>query len=147
MAAAPADVFPEVNDFHRWENWSPWAKIDPAMKVSYDGPPSGEGAHYSWVGNDKVGAGGMTITQSEPPRQIMIRLEFLKPFKATNTAHFTFEPKDGGTLVTWTMTGKKNFLFKAVHLIMSMDKMVGPQFEQGLAQLKAVVEAQKSKVV
>jgi hypothetical protein len=144
MAAAPADVFAEVNDFHRWDNWSPWAKIDPAMKVTYDGPPSGEGAAYSWDGNNKAGAGKMTITKSQPTKQIVIRLEFLKPFKATNQAEFAFEPKGSDTQVTWTMTGTKNFMMKAVHLMMNMDKMVGPDFEKGLAQMKAVVEKGKT---
>jgi hypothetical protein len=144
MSAAPADVFAQVNDFQRWDNWSPWAKIDPAMKVTYDGPPSGEGAAYSWDGNNKAGAGKMTITKSQPTKQIVIRLEFLRPFKATNQAEFAFEPKGSDTLVTWTMTGTKNFMMKAVHLMMNMDKMVGPDFEKGLAQMKAVVEKGKT---
>jgi hypothetical protein len=143
MAATQGEVFAEVNDFHRWDNWSPWAKIDPAMKVTFDGPPAGEGAAYSWDGNNKAGAGKMTITKSQPPERIVLRLEFLKPFKATNQAEFSFVPKDNGTLVTWTMTGTKNFMMKAVHLMMNMDKMVGPDFEKGLAQMKAVVEKAK----
>jgi len=143
MTAAPADVFAQVNDFHRWDNWSPWAKIDPNMKVTYDGPSSGEGAAYSWDGNNKAGAGKMTITKSQPAKQIVIRLEFLKPFKATNQAEFAFEPKGNDTLVTWTMTGTKNFMMKAVHLMMNMDKLLGPDFEKGLAEMKAVVEKEK----
>jgi hypothetical protein len=143
MAAAPGEVFAEVNDFHRWDNWSPWAKIDPAMKVTYDGPSAGEGAAYSWDGNNKAGAGKMTIIKSQPGERVVLRLEFLKPFKATNQAEFSFEAKDKGTLVTWTMTGTKNFMMKAVHLMMNMDKMIGPDFEKGLAQMKVVVEKGK----
>jgi hypothetical protein len=141
MAAPPAQVFPEVNDFHRWEAWSPWAKIDPAMKTTYTGPTSGEGASYAWSGNDKAGEGKMTITKSQPTHQINIQLEFFRPFRATNMVEFTLSPKDQGTLVSWTMNGKKNFFLKALHLFMNMDKMVGPDFEKGLAQLKTVVES------
>lgn len=143
IAAAPSAVFPEVDDFHRWDDWSPWARIDPAMKQTYSGPPSGKGSGYQWDGNSKAGAGAMTIVESKPPHRIVIQLEFLRPFKATNTAEFTFEPKGPGTEVTWAMTGKKNFFFKAMHLVMNMDKMVGPDFEKGLAQLKAIAEGKK----
>ena len=139
---APARVvFAQVNDFHHWNAWSPWAKIDPQLKQTYEGASSGTGATYRWVGNKQVGEGGMTITESRPHDLIRIRLEFLKPFKATNTAEFTFEPKGNQTDVTWSMSGKKDFMFKAVGLFMNMDKMVGGQFEQGLAQMKSVSEA------
>ena len=143
IAAPPADVFAQVNDFHNWNAWSPWAKIDPAMKQTYEGPPAGAGASYSWVGNSKVGEGAMAITESQPNDRISIKLEFRKPFKATNAAEFTFQSADAQTVVTWTMTGKKNFITKAFGLVMSMDKMVGGMFEQGLAQMQAVVEAKK----
>jgi len=139
-APAPA-VFAQVNDFHNWEAWSPWAKVDPAMKQAYEGPPAGTGAIYTWAGNDQVGEGRMTLTESRPSDLIRIKLEFLKPFAATNTAEFTFKPEGNQTVVTWSMTGKNNFIAKAVHLFMNMDKMVGGQFEEGLAELKSVVEA------
>jgi uncharacterized protein YndB with AHSA1/START domain len=143
IAAAPAEVFPQVNDFHRWDQWSPWAKIDPAMKTTYEGPATGEGSSYSWSGNNKVGAGKMTVLKCQPPQRILIQLEFLRPMKVTNTAEFTFEPKDRSTVVTWAMTGKKNFMAKAFHLVVNMDKMLGGEFDKGLAQLKAVVESPK----
>jgi len=139
-APAPA-VFAQVNDFHNWEAWSPWAKLDPAMKQAYEGPPAGTGAIYTWAGNDQVGEGRMTLTESRPSDLIRIKLEFLKPFAATNTAEFTFEPEGNQTAVTWSMTGKNNFIAKAVHLFMNMDRMVGGKFEEGLANMKSVVEA------
>ena|SRR5258706_10486943 len=141
-APAPA-VFAEVNDFHQWQAWSPWEGLDPAMKRAYEGAPSGAGAVYAWSGNDKVGAGRMTITDSRPGELVRIRLEFMKPFQATNTAEFTFKPEGDRTAVTWSMTGKNNFMFKAVHLFMNMDKMLGGEFDKGLARLKSVVEAGK----
>lgn len=141
--APPAAVFPHVNDFHNWQHWSPWAKIDPAMQQTYDGPASGVGAKYSWLGNKKVGEGRMTITDSQPSELIRINLEFLKPFAATNTTEFTFQPEGDGTLVTWSMAGTKNFMFKAMGLLMSIDKMIGRDFEKGLASMKAVVAGAK----
>jgi hypothetical protein len=144
IAAPQARVFAEVNDLHRWEGWSPWAKIDPTMQQTYAGAPEGTGAVYSWNGNKNVGEGRMTITESKPNDLIHIKLEFMRPFAATNETEFTFRPEGGQTLVTWAMTGKKSFLIKAVHLVVSMDKMVGGMFEKGLAQLKAVAEDAKS---
>jgi len=139
---APAyRIFPHVNDFHKWDAWSPWAKIDPNMKTTYSGPPAGVGSSYSWVGNDQVGEGKMTITKSQPSNQIEIDLEFIKPFAAKNQTSFDIEDQSGSTNVTWTMTGKKNFLMKAVCLVMDMDKEVGGDFEKGLAQMKTVVES------
>ena len=140
--AAPQDtVFEQVNDFHKWEAWSPWAKIDPACKNTFDGPPAGTGAGFSWDGNNKVGAGRMTITEVRAGELILIRLEFLRPCKATHTAEFTFQPKEGKTLVTWSMIGTSNFMLKVVGLFVSMDKMCGRDFEKGLAQLKTLVES------
>ena len=141
IAAPPAVVFAEVNDFHQWEAWSPWAKMDPNATNSYEGPPAGVGAKFSWSGNNKVGEGSMTITESRPSDLVRLQLESLRPFKGTNTTEFTFQPQDGKTLVTWTMTGKNNFIGKAVSLFMDCEKMVGPDFEKGLANLKAVAEA------
>jgi hypothetical protein len=141
IAAPPPAVFAQVNDFHKWEAWNPWGKIDPAMKQSYEGAPSGTGAIYTWAGNKEVGEGRMTMTESRPSELIRIKLEFFKPFRATNTTEFTFKPEDDQTAVTWSMTGENNFIAKAVHLFMNMEKMVGGQFEKGLASMKSVVEA------
>jgi hypothetical protein len=141
MSALPPEVFTQVNDFHKWEAWNPWGKVDPAMKQTYDGAPAGTGATYSWSGNKEVGEGRMTITESRPNDLIRIKLEFFKPFAANNTAEFTFKPEGNQTMVTWSMFGQNNFMAKAVHLFMNMDKMIGGQFEKGLAQMKSVVEA------
>ena len=141
MSAPAPVVFAQVNDFHHWDAWSPWAKLDPTMKYTYEGAPSGAGAIYTWSGNAKVGEGRMTLIESHPSNLISIKLQFLKPFAATNTAEFTFTPEGDRTAVTWNMTGHNNFLFKAVSLFMNMDKTVGGDFEKGLAQMKSVVEA------
>jgi polyketide cyclase/dehydrase/lipid transport protein len=141
ISAPPPAVFGQVNDFHKWEAWSPWAKLDPAMKTTYEGAPAGTGAIYAWVGNSQVGEGRMTIMESRPSELVRIRLEFARPFTATNTAEFTFRPEGDQTAVLWSMTGKYNFITKAVGLFMNMDKMVGGQFEEGLARMKSVVEA------
>ncbi|MGZ4970788.1 MAG: SRPBCC family protein [Methylobacter sp.] len=139
--AAPASaVFIHVNDLQKWEAWSPWAKLDPEAKNSFEGPTSGTGAMMRWAGNKKVGEGSMTIVESRPDDFIRFKLEFLKPFAATNTAEFTFNSEDNQTVVTWTMYGKSNFIGKVIGLIMNCEKMVGGQFEQGLATLKSVVE-------
>jgi hypothetical protein len=142
MSAPPSAVFAQVNDFHKWQPWNPWGKIDPAMKQTYEGVPAGVGAIYTWVGNNEVGEGRMTITESRPSELIGVKLEFFKPFAATNTAEFTFKPEGNQTAVTWSMFGEKNFMAKAIHLFISMDKMIGGQFEKGLADMKAVAEAQ-----
>jgi uncharacterized protein YndB with AHSA1/START domain len=141
ISAPPSAVFAQVNDFHKWEAWNPWGKIDPAMKQTYDGAPAGVGAIYTWTGNNEVGQGRMTITESRPSDLIRIELEFFKPFAATNTAEFTFQPDGNQTAVAWSMSGEKNLMAKAIHLFVSMDKMIGGQFEKGLADMKAIVEA------
>jgi hypothetical protein len=141
MAAPPEAVFAQVNDFHAWSGWSPWEKLDPGMKRSFDGAPSGVGAKYAWVGNKEVGEGRMTIEKSTPASEVQVLLEFLKPFEATNTATFTFSKTAEGTKTTWAMDGKNNFVSKAMHLVMNMDKMIGPDFERGLASMKTVAEA------
>jgi len=130
-----------VNDFHNWEAWSPWAKGDPAMKKAYEGAPAGTGAISTWAGNSEVGEGRTTIVESRPNELIRITLEMFKPFAATNTVEFTFMSEGNQTVVTWSMVGKSNFIAKAVHLFMNIDKMVGGDFEKGLAQMKSVVEA------
>lgn len=141
MKAPPSVVFAQVNDFHKWNAWSPWAKLDPAMKQTFEGAPAGNGAVYTWVGNKDVGEGRMTITDSHPSDLIKIKLEFIKPFAATNATDFTFKPQGDQTAVTWTMSGDNNFIGKAFSLFMNMDKMIGGDFEKGLAQMKAVAEA------
>lgn len=141
LISAPASaVFAQVNDFHRWEAWSPWAKMDPNMKTTYAGAPAGTGSIYSWVGNSQVGAGRMTIIESRPHELVRINFEFLKPFAVTNLADFTFKPQGGQTLVTWEMSGKKNFVSKSICMFMNMDKMVGGDFEKGLAKMKSLAE-------
>jgi hypothetical protein len=143
--SAPASVvFDQVNDFHNWEAWSPWAKLDPAAKNTFEGAPAGEGAVFTWSGNDKVGAGRMTVTDSRPNELVRIKLEFIKPFEATCTTEFTFKPEGDHTAVTWTMTGRNNFIAKAVCLFNDMDANVGGDFEKGLVNMKTVAEA-KSK--
>jgi uncharacterized protein YndB with AHSA1/START domain len=140
IAAPPAVVFEQVNNLRNWEAWSPWAKLDPNMKTRYEGATAGSGASYAWVGNHEVGEGRMTITDSRPTDSVDIRLEFVKPFACTNAVEFTFKPEDDQTTVTWSMAGKKNFMAKAVHLVMNMDKMVGGMFEKGLGTMKSVAE-------
>lgn len=139
--APPAAAFEQVNDFRKWDAWSPWAKIDPAMKVTHSGAPSGQGAAYAWAGNSEAGEGKMTITQSHPTEHIAIDLEFIKPFASRNVTEFTFKPNGEKTDVTWTMTGKNNFVMKAFCLVMDMDKLIGGDFEKGLAQMKPVAES------
>lgn len=138
--AEAATVFDLINDFHRWTTWSPWEGVDPAMQRTYSGPESGVGASYAWSGNKKAGSGSMKITESVPGSRVVLDLSFLKPFKAQNVTTFLLEPQDSSTRVTWQMTGKKNFFFKIFGFIFSMDKMVGKDFEKGLAQLKAEAE-------
>jgi len=139
-APAPA-AFAQVNDFQNWRAWSPWEKIDPALKRQYEGPKAGAGAVYAWQGNGDVGEGRMTITESRPGELVRIKLEFFKPFAATNAAEFSFKPAGAdSTAVTWSMTGQNNFLSKAICMFVNMDKMVGGMFEQGLTQMKSVVE-------
>lgn len=138
-APAPA-AFAQVNDLQNWRAWSPWEKVDPALKRQYDGPSAGAGAVYAWQGNKDVGEGRMTITESRPAELVRIKLEFFKPFAATNQTDFIFKPAGDSTTVTWTMTGQNNFLSKAICLFVDMDKMVGGMFDQGLTQMKSVVE-------
>jgi uncharacterized protein YndB with AHSA1/START domain len=140
IAAPPEKIFPHVNDLHKWEAWSPWAKLDPNAKNTFSGTDAGAGAAMAWDGNKKVGAGKMTITQSQPSGLIRFRLDFQKPMQASNTAEFTFRPEGGQTVMTWSMSGKNNFFFKAFGLFVNCDKMIGGDFERGLAGLKSVTE-------
>jgi hypothetical protein len=141
MNASPVKVFAQVNDFHNWEAWSPWAKLDPESKVTFEGAESGQGAIFKWAGNDKVGEGRQEIIQSKSAEFVRIKIDFIKPFPASNDVEFTFQPEGNETMVTWSMSGKNNFLAKAVTLVIDCEKMVAPDFEKGLANLKAVVEA------
>jgi hypothetical protein len=111
------------------------------VKITYTGPQAGVGASYAWVGDNKVGEGRITLTESRPYELIRLRLEFLKPCAATNEAEFTFKPEGGQTLVTWSMSGRRNFVMKAMGLVMNMEKMIGGHFEKGLADMKAAAEA------
>jgi len=146
IGAPAADVFAQVNDFHAWQAWSPWAKLDPAAKDTYEGPAAGTGAIFKWSGNNDVGEGAMTITESHPSDLIKLQLEFVRPYAGSSTVGFRFKADGDKTVVTWAMSGHKNFMAKAFGLFMSMDKMVGGQFEQGLSQLKTVVESRKDKI-
>ncbi|HTR41129.1 MAG TPA: SRPBCC family protein [Pseudomonadales bacterium] len=138
---APAgSVYPQVNELRNWEAWSPWARLDPNCKMVYDGPPGGVGASYSWSGSNKVGVGRSTVTQSVPNELVRFRLEFQKPMVATNTVEFTFRSDDGQTTVAWAMSGKNNLAGKIFGLFVNCEKMCGKQFDQGLAQMKSVVE-------
>jgi hypothetical protein len=141
IQAPSATIFPHINDFHRWTAWSPWEKIDPQLQRSYDGPPSGVGASYHWTGNNQVGEGSMKITESVPDRRVGIALEFMKPFRASNVATFTLAPDGAGTRVTWAMDGENTIISKLMSLFMSMDKMIGTEFEKGLATLKQIAES------
>lgn len=139
--AAPAErVFPMLDDFHNWGSWSPWEKMDPNMTRTFGGPASGVGAQYGWTGNKQVGTGKMTILESVPSSKLVIALDFLAPFEAHNTAEFILAPVGDSTEVTWTMRGPNLFITKLVTVFVSMDRMVGPDFEAGLANLKANAE-------
>jgi hypothetical protein len=141
---APAsEIFPHVNDFHKWEAWSPWLKIDPNAKGTYEGPEAGKDAVFHWKGNDEVGEGSMTIVQSEPNERIKIKLEFLKPMEGVSDVEFTFKEENKKTVVTWSMSGQNgDLLRKAAHLLF-VENMIGDWYAKGLADMKAVVEAKK----
>ncbi len=145
ISAPPEQIFPRVNELRNWEAWNPWGKLDPNCKITYDGPPAGVGASYAWAGNSKVGEGRNTVTESKPNERVRFRLEFAKPMKGTNTTEFTFQPDGDETIVTWTMSGKNNFASKVIGLVVNCDKMIGGQFERGLAQMKTLVEATADK--
>lgn len=141
ISASPDVVFAQVNDLRKWEAWSPWARKDPNAKMTYEGPAEGARSVMSWDGNKEVGAGRMTILDSKPNESVRIKLEFFKPFAGLATANFSFQPQADGTKVSWSMLGESNFLGKAICLVMDMDKMIGGDFEKGLAGMKAVSES------
>ncbi len=138
--APAAKIYPLIADFHNWSAWSPWEHLDPNMQKIYGGPPSGTGATYAWEGNSKAGKGAMEITSASVPSQVTIKLDFLKPFKTSNNTVFTLEPQGDATTVTWVMTGPSPFLSKLMQVFTTMDKMIGGDFDRGLANLKAVAE-------
>src|SRR3978361_1236899 len=138
---APAEkIFPLINDFHRWVAWSPWEHRDPALKRTYSGTESGKGAIYGWDGNKNVGSGRMEILESTLPSKIVIQLDFFKPFEGHNTAEFTMLPQGDTTNLTWTMTGPAVFMSKVMQVFMNLDRMIGRDFETGLANLKKLTE-------
>lgn len=139
--AQPAQVYDKIANFRNWESWSPWEGMDPSMKRTYGQPESGVGSSYSWTGNRKVGEGSMEITDAVEPSRVAIDLRFLKPFKSSSETVFVLEPVDGGTMVTWIMTGDHTAMSRIFSFFMSMDKTVGKDFDKGLAQLKAAVES------
>jgi carbon monoxide dehydrogenase subunit G len=138
--APPGAAFDQVNDLDRWQEMSPYAKLDPAARYTFSPEHRGPGATLAWVGNSKVGAGKMTIIESVPDERVRMRLEFEKPMKATHLVEFSFEPRTDGTRVTWTMSGRSGFMCKAIGLFMNMDKMCGEQFAEGLANMKRIAE-------
>jgi len=144
---APADVvFAQLDNFKAWSEWSPWDKLDPNMKKTFEGPAQGVGASYSWQGNDKVGKGKMTVTEVTPPTAIAYRLEFIEPFASVAQTRFSVKPEgDKAAAVTWAMEGKNNFIGKAFGVFMDMDKMIGKDFDKGLGSLKTIVEAEAAK--
>lgn len=140
IGAPPESIFPLIADFHRWRTWSPYEDRDPAMQRTYNGAPNGPGAIYAWDGNKQIGSGRMEITEATPSTRIAIKLEFFKPFKANNTAEFSFEPTTTGTRVIWAMHGTSPFMSKLMGLVFDMDKLVGKDFEVGLQKLKVLAE-------
>lgn len=138
--APPGKVFAYINDFHQWSAWSPWEKIDPNMQRTYSGAPSGIGAVYAWSGNSKAGAGRMEIKNVAPPLNAQIALDFTKPFETKNVIEFMIEPRGDSTGVTWVMRGPLPFVSKVMTVFISMDALVGKDFEAGLANLKVASE-------
>lgn len=144
ISAAPDAVFANVNNFRKWDDWSPWAKRDPNAKTNYDGPEEGKGAKFSWAGNSEIGKGKMEIEQSTPSELIKIRLDFEEPFPGTSYASFQFKPEGSNTEVTWTLSGDQSFSerFFTTLLGVDLEVMIGKEYEIGLANLKRVVEGQ-----
>ena len=140
IKAPPEKIFPLINDFQRWSAWSPYEKKDPTMKRTLSGAPSGKGAVYEWNGNKEVGQGRMEITETAPPSQLTLKLDFSRPFEAHNIVDFTLEPRGDTTQVTWAIHGPSPFMSKVMGIVIDMDKMIGKDFESGLADLKAISE-------
>jgi carbon monoxide dehydrogenase subunit G len=140
IKAPPEKIFPLINDFHQWQAWSPYERKDPAMKKTFSGAAAGKGAVYEWDGDKNVGSGRIEIADASVPSKVSLKLDMIKPFPAHNTVDFTLEPRGGETLVTWAMRGDVPYLAKVVHVFLDVDKMVGNDFEAGLASLKSVAE-------
>lgn len=140
IKAPPEKIFPLIIDLHSWSSWSPWEKLDPTMKRTHSGAESGKGAVYEWEGNAKVGTGRMEIVDATPPSKVTIKLDFLKPIEGHNTAEFTLDPQGDSTNVTWVMRGPAPFISKVIQVFVSMDSMVGNEFDTGLANLKTIAE-------
>lgn len=140
IKAPPEKIFPLIADFHQMNTWSAWEKVDPTMKRSFTGAESGKGAKYAWDGNKEIGQGSMEILEATPSSKVLIKLDFYKPFEAHNMAEFTLTPHGETTTVSHAMFGPSPFISKLMCLFFSMDKMVGPKFEEGLATLKAIAE-------
>ena len=140
IKAPPDKIYPLIVDFHRWTAWSPYENKDPAMKRTYGGTPGAVGQTYAWAGDKNVGQGSMVVTEAAAPSKVALKLDFISPFEAHNTVVFSLAPQADGTMVTWDMQGPTPFMGKIVHVFMNMDKMVGDDFEIGLAKLKAEVE-------
>ena len=140
IKAPPEKIFAVLNDFHRWTDWSPWEKLDPAMKRTQSGAASGKGAVYEWDGNSKAGAGRMEIIESTAASKVGIQLDFIKPFEGHNSAEFNLTPEADATRVTWVMHGPTPFVSKVMQVFVSMDTLIGKDFEEGLANLKALTE-------
>jgi uncharacterized protein YndB with AHSA1/START domain len=140
VKAPPEKIFAVISDFHRWGSWSPWENKDPAMQRTYSGAASGRGAVYAWDGNKNVGSGRMEILDASTPSKIVIKLDFFKPFEAHNTAEFTMLPQGDVTNLTWVMHGPAVFMSKVMQVFMNLDKMIGKDFETGLANLKSLTE-------
>ncbi|MGQ0674448.1 MAG: SRPBCC family protein [Hyphomicrobium sp.] len=136
--APPSAIFPHVNDLRKWEQWSPWAKLDPNAKVSFEGPDAGTGAVFNWSGTDEIGEGKMAIVESRPDEAVKLKMDFAKPFSGTSTAEFTFKPEGGKTLVTWDMRSERPFLTRLMCTLFRADATVGDMFAKGLANLAAV---------
>lgn len=141
IKAESATVYESIVNFREWTHWSPWADVDPDMEIMYDGTDGEVGSTYSWKGNRKAGEGSMTLTDTTAPSSVVIDLRFLKPFKSESVTRFDLEPSPDGTAVTWTMTGSYTASSRVFSVIMPMDKLVGRDFEKGLAQLRAYVES------
>jgi len=140
IKAPPEKIFPLIDDFRAWAGWSPWERMDPGMKRTYGGAPTGAGAVYEWDGDSNVGKGRMEIIDAAPPSRVAIKLDFEKPFEGHNTAEFTLAPAGDGTNVRWTMRGENRFIGELIGVFVNMDRMIGGQFETGLANLKALAE-------
>ncbi len=141
--APPEQVYPLVANYKNWPDWSPWAELDPNCEYSYNGPESGVGAVCKWTGNDSVGEGSMTTTEAKANEQMKFTLAFVRPFEDVSQSEFQFTNLDGKTRVTWTMSGEKNYLAKAIDLFIGMEAMIGKDFDKGLAKLKSEVEKPK----